>query len=316
MAVRRLPLRSVSGGFSMQIDIERLPGISFNRLWSAVNPFGSKGALIPVLRLTGTIGAVTPLRQGLSIAACANAIERAFSIKNAPAVAIQINSPGGSPVQSRLIYERIRTLATEKSRKVFAFAEDVAASGGYMIACAADEIYADASSLIGSIGVLSAGFGFTGLIDKLGVERRVYTAGENKFQLDPFKPENPDEIARLKRIQEIVHDDFIALVKESRGARITPAGDNLFTGEFWSGRQALELGLIDGIIDIRTKMRALYGEDVRLKLIPSERGFLRRKTGGGVTLSGMEFGVSFAQGFADDIISALEERALWARFGL
>jgi serine protease SohB len=300
----------------MQIDSERLSGFSFNSLWNTVNPFGSKGTLIPVLRLTGTIGAVTPLRQGLSIAACANAIERAFSIKNAPAVAIQINSPGGSPVQSRLIYERIRTLATEKSRKVFAFAEDVAASGGYMIACAADEIYADASSLIGSIGVLSAGFGFARLIDKLGVERRVYTSGENKFQLDPFKPENPDEIARLKRIQEIVHQDFIGLVKERRGTRIAAAADNLFTGEFWSGRQALELGLIDGIMDIRTKMRALYGEDVRLKLIPGERGLLRRKSGVGITFSGTEFGVSFAQGFADDIISALEERALWARFGL
>jgi signal peptide peptidase SppA len=316
MAVRRLFLRSFSGGFSMQIDSERLPGFSLNRVLDRVNPFGSKGTLIPVLRLTGTIGAVTPLRPGLSIAACANAIERAFSIKNAPAIAIQINSPGGSPVQSRLIYERIRTLATEKSRKVFAFAEDVAASGGYMIACAADEIYADASSLVGSIGVLSAGFGFTGLIDKLGVERRVYTAGENKFQLDPFKPENPDEIARLKRIQEIVHEDFIALVKESRGTRIASAGDKLFTGEFWSGRQALELGLIDGIMDIRTKMRALYGEDVRLKLIPSERGFFRRKAGIGINFSGAELGVSFTQGFAADMISALEERALWARFGL
>jgi serine protease SohB len=300
----------------MQIDSKRPSGFSLGGFWSSVNPFGSKGTLIPVLRLTGTIGAATPLRQGLTIAACANAIERAFSIKNAPAVAIQINSPGGSPVQSRLIYERIRALATEKSRKVFAFAEDVAASGGYMIACAADEIYADASSLIGSIGVLSAGFGFTGLINKLGVERRVYTSGENKFQLDPFKPENPDEVARLKKVQEVVHQDFIALVKESRGARIAAAGDNLFTGEFWSGRQALELGLVDGIMDIRTKMRGLYGEDVRLKLMPSERGLLRRRSGVGITMSGTEFGISLAQGFADDMISALEERALWARFGL
>ncbi len=300
----------------MQIDSERLPAFSFGNLWDKVNPLGSKGTLIPVLRLTGTIGGGTPLRQGLSIAACANAIERAFQVKNAPAVAIQINSPGGSPVQSRLIYDRIRTLAAEKSRKVFAFAEDVAASGGYMIACAADEIYADPSSLIGSIGVLSAGFGFTGLLGKLGVERRVYTSGENKFQLDPFKPENPEEIARLKKIQEVVHQDFIALVKESRGARIAAAGDNLFTGEFWSGRQALELGLIDGIMDLRTKMRALYGEDVRLKLISSERGFLRRRAGVGIAISGAGLGVSFAQGFADDLISALEERALWARFGL
>jgi serine protease SohB len=233
----------------------------------------------------------------------------------APAVAIQINSPGGSPVQSRFIYERIRTLATEKSRKVYVFAEDVAASGGYMIACAADEIYADASSLIGSIGVLSAGFGFVDLINRIGVERRVYTSGENKFQLDPFKPENPEEVSRLKRIQEIVHQDFIALVKERRGSRIAAAGDNLFTGEFWSGRQALELGLIDGIMDIRTKMRALYGEDVRLKLISTERGLFRRKTGVGLSVSGMEYGVSLGKGFADDLISALEERAIWARFG-
>lgn len=299
----------------MQIDSERLKGFGFQSLWNTVNPFHSKGTLIPVVRLTGTIGAVTPLRQGLTIAACANAIERAFSIKNAPAVAIQINSPGGSPVQSRLIYERIRTLATEKSRKVYAFAEDVAASGGYMLACAADEIYADASSLVGSIGVVSSGFGFTDLINKIGIERRVYTAGENKFQLDPFKPENPDEVSRLKRIQEIVHQDFIALVKQSRGSRIAAAGDSLFTGEFWSGRQALELGLIDGIMDIRTKMRALYGEDVRLKLVPQERGFLRRRIGFGVSDPGMGSGFGFAHGFAGDVISALEERAIWARFG-
>jgi signal peptide peptidase SppA len=302
----------------MQVDSERLPGIGISSFWDRIIPdrFRPKGTLIPVLRLTGMIGAATPLRQGLSIAACANAIERAFSIKNAPAVAIQINSPGGSPVQSRLIYERIRTLATEKSRKVFAFAEDVAASGGYMIACAADEIYADGSSLVGSIGVLSSGFGFVDLIHKIGVERRVYTSGENKFQLDPFKPENPDEVGRLKRIQEIVHQDFIALVKKSRGPRIAAAGESLFTGEFWSGRQALELGLIDGIMDIRTKMRALYGDDVRLKLISPERGFLRRRAGVGVSVSGTEHVISFGQGFADDIISALEERALWARFGL
>ncbi len=276
----------------------------------------SRRTVIPVVRLTGAIGAATPLRQGLTIAGCATALERAFSVKNAPAVVLQINSPGGSPVQSRLIYERIRTLAAEKNKKVYAFAEDVAASGGYMLACAADEIYADGSSLIGSIGVLSAGFGFVHLIHKLGVERRVYTAGENKFQLDPFKPEKPEEIKRLKRIQEIVHEDFITLVKESRGARLTAPDNSLFTGEFWSGRQAFELGLIDGIMDLRTKMRSLYGEDVRFKLISTERGLFRRKTGVGVTVSGAEFDVSFAKGFADDLISALEERAIWARFGL
>jgi signal peptide peptidase SppA len=300
----------------MRIDIKRLEGFGFQSIWSFLNPFHSKGPVIPVLRFSGSIGAATPLREGLTISACAWAIERAFSIKNAPAVAIQINSPGGSAVQSRLIYERIRALATEKSRKVFAFAEDVAASGGYMLACAADEIYADPSSLVGSIGVVSAGFGFTELINKIGIQRRVYTAGENKFELDPFKPENPNEVSRLKRIQEIVHQDFIALVKQSRGARIAGAGDSLFTGEFWSGRQALELGLIDGIIDIRTKMRALYGEDVRLKLISQERSLLRRKLGFDLSAPAAEHGKGFAHGLAADVISALEERALWARFGL
>ena len=302
----------------MRVDSERLPDIGPTSFWDRLSPgrLFSRREVIPVLRLFGTIGAATPLRQGLSIAGCATALERAFSIKNAPAVVLQINSPGGSPVQSRLIYERIRLLARQKKKKVYAFAEDVAASGGYMIACAADEIYADGSSLIGSIGVLSSGFGFVHLIHKLGVERRVYTSGENKFQLDPFKPEKPEEIKRLKRIQEIVHQDFIALVKESRGDRIAAAGDTLFTGEFWSGRQALELGLIDGIMDMRTKMRSVYGDDVRLRLISMERGFFRRRAGLGSSMSGAEYGISFARGFADDLISALEERAIWARFGL
>ena len=302
----------------MRVDSERLADIGPTSFWERISPsrLFSRSEVIPVLRLYGTIGAATPLRQGLTIAGCATAIERAFDIKRAPAVVLQINSPGGSPVQSRLIYDRIRLLARQKKKKVYAFAEDVAASGGYMLACAADEIYADGASLIGSIGVVSASFGFVHLIHKLGVERRVYTAGENKFQLDPFKPENPDEITRLKRIQEIVHQDFIALVKESRRDRIAAAGDSLFTGEFWSGRQALELGLIDGIMDMRTKMRALYGDDVRLKLISMERGFFRRRLGLAHSMSGAEYGVSFAKGFADDLISALEERALWARFGL
>ena len=302
----------------MRVDSERIPDIGPTSFWEKLSPgrLFSRSEVIPVLRLFGTIGAATPLRQGLTIAGCATALERAFSIKNAPAVILQINSPGGSPVQSRLIYERIRLLARQKKKKVYAFAEDVAASGGYMLACAADEIYADGSSLVGSIGVLSSGFGFVHLIHKLGVERRVYTSGENKFQLDPFKPEKPEEIKRLKRIQEIVHQDFISLVKESRGDRIAAAGDSLFTGEFWSGRQALELGLIDGIMDMRTKMRSVYGDDVRLKLISMERGFFRRRAGLGSSISGAEYGISFAKGFADDLISALEERAIWARFGL
>ena len=271
---------------------------------------------MPVIRLSGIIGAASPLRQGLNLDACAGAIERAFAVKNAPAVVLQINSPGGSPVQSRLIYERIRSLATEKSRKVFAFAEDVAASGGYILACAGDEIYADGSSLIGSNGVVSSGFGFTDLIGKLGVERRVYTAGENKAQLDPFRPENPDEVVRLKKIQEILHQDFIALVKDARGARLAASGESLFTGDFWSGRQALELGLIDGIMDMRTKMRALYGEHVRLKVMQAGGGLLRRRLGLGAALPGGGLGLNLPAGLAGDLISAIEERAMWARFGL
>jgi signal peptide peptidase SppA len=302
----------------MRVDSERLPALKPLSFWERMSPsrLFSRRKTIPVVRLSGAIGAAAPLRQGLSIAGCATPLERAFAMKSAPAVVLQINSPGGSPVQSRLIYERIRALAAEHDKKVYAFAEDVAASGGYMIACAADEIYADGSSLIGSIGVISSGFGFVHLIHKLGVERRVYTAGENKFQLDPFRPEKPEEIKRLKRIQEIVHEDFIALVKESRGGRLSASDNSLFTGEFWSGRQALELGLIDGIMDLRTKMRALYGDDVRLKLISTERGLFRRKSGVGVSFSGAGFDVSFAKGLADDLISALEERAIWARFGL
>jgi len=303
-------------GATMRIDSERNPGSSLSRILDRIVPesLRPKGTVIPVLRLTGTIGAGTPLRQGLSLAGCASAIERAFSVK-APAVAIQINSPGGSPVQSRLLFERIRSLATEKSRKVFVFSEDVVASGGYMIACAGDEIYADPSSIVGSIGVVTVSFGFVELINKIGVERRVYTSGSSKSQLDPFKPENPEDIIRLKRIQEIVHEDFIALVKERRGAKLNDPTNSLFTGEFWSGRQALELGLIDGIMDIRTKMRALYGEDVRLKLVAMERGFFRRRsTGVGAFADGGAFGS--AKSFADDVISAVEERAMWAKYGL
>lgn len=298
---------------------ERQSGFSLSRTLGSVLPEGwiGRGPVIPVLRFTGVIGAGTPLRQGLSLATCAGAIERAFSLSNAKAVAIQINSPGGSPVQSRFIYERIRSLAVEKKLKVYVFAEDVAASGGYLIALAGDEIYADASSIVGSIGVISAGFGFVDLIHKIGVERRVYTAGEDKIILDPFKPEKPEDVAKLRRIQDIVHQDFIALVKERRGRLIEKSDARLFTGEFWTGRQALELGLIDGIMDIRTKMRALYGEDVRLRLVSMERGLFRRRPTGVGSVAGLGMGLpELGRTFATDVITALEERAMWARYGL
>ncbi len=270
--------------------------------------------LIPVVRLTGVIGAVTPLRQGLALSNVATTLNRAFSMAE-DALAIIVNSPGGSPVQSRLIFQRIRDLSREKNIRVYMFAEDVAASGGYMLLCAGDEIYADSSSIVGSIGVLYSGFGFVDLIQKIGVERRVHTAGERKLMLDSFQPENPDDIARLKAIQASIHEDFANLVRDRRGKKIEPFEGQLFTGEFWSGRQALELGLIDGIMDVRTKMRELYGDKVRLRLVSVERGWLRRRSVGVLSAFDASLAGHAAMSIADDAISALEARAIWARFG-
>ena len=273
-----------------------------------------RGALIPVLRFSGAIGVSTPLRPGLILSTSAGAIEKAFSMRGAKAVAIQINSPGGSAVQSVLIYKRIRALAEEKGLKVYVFAEDVAASGGYLLAIAGDEIYADASSIVGSIGVVTATFGLNELINKIGIERRVYTAGRNKTTLDPFLPEKPDDVERIKAIQRDVHAEFIDLVKSRRGARIEKAGEDLFTGEFWSGRKALELGLIDGLGDLRTKMRELYGDEVRFSMVAPLTSWLRRRRGVSVHEGGSEFGFT-PGGLAADLISAIEARALWSRFG-
>ncbi|MEJ2116514.1 MAG: S49 family peptidase [Alphaproteobacteria bacterium] len=281
---------------------------------SRAGRFFKRKPLVPVVRMTGVIGAVTPLRPGLTLAGVADPLERAFSLAK-EAVAIQINSPGGSAVQSRLIFQRIRDLARENEVRVYTFAEDVAASGGYMIACAGDEIYADPSSVVGSIGVLYTGFGFDKLIGKLGIERRVHTAGERKMSLDAFQPENSDDIDRLKNIQRIIHQEFIDLVVNSRGQKIEDHKDNLFTGEFWSGRQALELGLIDGLTDVRAKMRELYGDDVRLKLVSTERGLLRRRTPGvALGLDALTGGAGMS-GLTEEAISAIEARALWNRFG-
>jgi signal peptide peptidase SppA len=236
-------------------------------------------------------------------------------MRGAKAVAIQINSPGGSAVQSMLIYKRVRALAADKNLKVYVFAEDVAASGGYLLALAGDEIYADPSSIVGSIGVITATFGLNKLIDKIGVDRRVYTAGASKDTLDIFLPEKPDDVARIKAIQNDVHRAFIDLVKTRRGAKIEQAGDMLFNGEFWSGQKAAELGLIDGLSDLRTKMREIYGDEVRLKLVMPSTSWLRRRRG--VFAEGRAFDFSFSPaGFADDLISAIEARALWSRFGL
>ncbi len=273
-----------------------------------------RGALVPVLRFSGAIGVVTPLRPGISLSTSASAIERAFSMRGAKAVAIQINSPGGSAVQSMLILRRIRALAEEKKLKVYVFAEDVAASGGYLLALAGDEIYADASSIVGSIGVITATFGVNELINKIGIQRRVYTAGKSKDTLDPFLPEKPEDVERIKSIQRDVHDEFISLVRERRGVRLKET-DDIFTGAFWSGKKAVELGLIDGLADTRTKMREVLGDEVRFKLVSPSTSWFRRARGVSSGETGFPFNFG-AGGIASDLISAVEARALWSRFGL
>ncbi len=207
--------------------------------------FRSDIPVVPVVRLSGVIGVVTPLRPGLMMASLARTLERAFSVRNARAVALVINSPGGSPAQSHLIFLRIRQLAEEKKIPVIAFVEDVGASGGYMLACAADEIICDQYSMVGSIGVVGGSFGFPGLMDKLGVERRLYTSGERKVMLDPFLPEKPDDVKRLKAIQKDIHGHFIALVKERRGGKLQGNDKTLFSGEFWTAQAAIDLGLAE-----------------------------------------------------------------------
>ncbi|MGN6114181.1 MAG: S49 family peptidase [Nitrobacter sp.] len=273
-------------------------------------------AVVPVVRLSGVIGAVTPLRPGMTLAGVAKTLERAFAVTNAKAVALVINSPGGSPVQSRQIYLRIRQLAQEKKLPVLVFVEDVAASGGYMIACAGDEIFCDPSSILGSIGVVGGSFGFTDLIRKIGVERRLYTSGEHKATLDPFLPEEPDDVARLKALQREIHATFIALVKQSRGARLKGEDGYLFTGEYWAGERSVALGLADAVGDLRATLRARFGDKVRTPVIAPSTGLLSgllgRKSAGAGTLAALD-GIGR---LPDDLISALEARAIWAKFGL
>lgn len=283
--------------------------------------FFSRKPTVPVLRFTGPIGMVTPLRPGLSLATVASALEKAFEMSKTPAVAILVNSPGGSPVQSHLIYKRIRQLAVEHEKRVHVFCEDVAASGGYFLALAGDEIYADPSSVVGSIGVISAGFGLDKAIEKLGIERRVYTAGLSKGSLDPFLPEKPEDVERLKALQRDVHDLFIGIVKERRAGKLNGTDADLFSGAFWSGPRAHELGLVDALGDVRTRMRQLYGDKVRLRVVPMEkRGLISRLTRSGhdAPQPGLMIGAGggFGRLLADDMISAIEARALWQRYGL
>ena len=265
-----------------------------------------RGPVVPVVRLSGVIvsGGLLGAR-GLSIESTAPLLARAFGLRQAKAVALAINSPGGSAVQSALIAQRIRLLAREKNLPVIAFVEDVAASGGYWLACAADEIVADASSIVGSIGVISAGFGFKDLIARFGIERRVHTAGEKKSMLDPFREENPDDVERLKRLQAEIHDGFKDWVCERRGGKLKGAASELFTGEFWTGRRGVELGLVDSLGELRTVLQARYGNKVHLPVIAPRRRLLQR------------FGLgSGIDSIGPSMLGALEERAHWQRFGI
>jgi serine protease SohB len=275
--------------------------------------FRGKMPVVPVVRLSGVIGFSTPLRPGLTLASCARSLDRAFAYRKPRAVALLINSPGGSAVQSHLIFKRIRALSDEKKVPVIAFVEDVAASGGYMIACAADEIIADVSSIVGSIGVVGGSFGFHRLLDRIGIERRLYTSGEHKAMLDPFLPEKPEDVERLKAIQREIHEMFIALVKGSRGAKLTGPESALFSGEFWTGNQALAFGVVDRLGDLRSVLRERFGEKVATPLISAERGLFGRRIPG----LGERIGEAWERpGLTEDLISALEARAIWARYGL
>ncbi|MGE3651241.1 MAG: S49 family peptidase [Reyranellaceae bacterium] len=265
----------------------------------------SAPVIVPVVRLSGVIAARGGFGPVLSLAAVAPRLQRAFSLRGAKAVALLINSPGGSPVQSSLIAQRIRSLADEKKLPVHVFVEDVAASGGYWLACAGDDIHADATSIVGSIGVISAGFGFTKALERLGVERRVYTAGDNKAMLDPFKPEDPEDIARLRRLQDEMHATFKDWVRARRGERLKADDATLFEGEFWTAKRGLELGLVDGLGHVREVLRERYGQKVRLPLVGERQGgFLRRLLG----LASVSL--------ADGVLEAAEQRALWGRYRL
>jgi len=277
------------------------------------NPFRKDRPRVAVVHLSGPIGAVTPLKQGLTSKSTEKLLTRAFETKHLNAVAIVVNSPGGSPVQSKQIHDRIRYLSKHHEKPVFTFAGDAAASGGYMLACAGDEIYADPSSIIGSIGVVSAGFGFEKAIEKLGVERRVHTQGDNKSILDPFKPEKAEDVKRLKELQKAVHETFINLVSERRGEKLKKNDKTLFTGAFWAGSQALDLGLIDGLGDVHSICLEKFGEETEFVPIEAEKGFFKKLRGG---IHGPGGGASLPASWSDDVLSTIETRSLWQRLGL
>ena len=268
----------------------------------------SNSVIIPTLRLSGVIGQAGLLRSGLTINTIDKLINKLFSFKKSPAVALIINSPGGSPTQSSLIAERIIKKSKEKNKKVIAFVEDVAASGGYWLACSADEIFIDQNSVIGSIGVISPGFGFVNFIKKIGVERRVYTSGKSKSFLDPFKPEKKEDIQRLKIIQEQIHENFISYVKDRRGSKLNKKFEKeIFSGLFWVGKKAITLGLADGLGSIDDVLKKKYGKKIEIKMIDQKKSFIQRKLSSSYPSSLLN---------TEELINSIEEKALWSRYGL
>ena len=280
-------------------------GKFWDAFWSGLGR--ERPPVVAVVRLAGIIGRVGPMRGGLTLAGLEDALEQAFRLRRLRAVALAVNSPGGAPVQSALIHKRIRALAAEHEVPVVTFVEDVAASGGYWLACAGDEIFVDDTSILGSIGVITAGFGFTELLQRIGVERRVHTAGDRKSMLDPFRPEDPEEVARLEAIQQEMHETFKTLVRERRGDKVTGDEDDLFSGEFWSGPHAVELGLADAVGEMRAVMRERYGDKVKLQRIEPRRGLMQR----------LRFGAARPpEEIVAALLAAVEDRALWSRYGL
>ena len=285
-------------------DIKQIVGRLLAKL--PIERFRNPPPLVGVLRLDGVIGrSAGPGRQGLGLDSHEKAIAKVFAGKQTKAVALVINSPGGSPVQSALIAKRIRDLADEKEIPVIAFCEDVAASGGYWLACAGDEIFADENSIVGSIGVISAGFGFVDLIERFGIERRVYSTGPRKGMLDPFQDEKAEDIDRLRELHDDIFENFKNHVRRCRGDRLHAADDALFTGDIWTGRQAVEVGLIDGLADMRSEMRKRFGDKVKFQRAGVRRGLFSRLRGGARV--GLD---------PTELIGALDDWAQWKRFGL
>ncbi|WBQ12987.1 S49 family peptidase [Hyphomonadaceae bacterium BL14] len=269
----------------------------FDRATRAVRKLiGADAPSVPLIRLEGMIAAGGRNSTALCLSRLEKLLDKAFADTSSVAVAISVNSPGGSPVQSRLIHDRIRALAAEKEKTVLVFCEDVAASGGYWIACAGDEIFADPASIVGSIGVISAGFGFTGAMDRLGVERRVKTAGKSKLLADPFGPETKEQAATITRLMEAMHAQFIDHVKARRGDKLKD-GAELFDGSVYTGAEALDVGLIDGLGEARSELKRRFGDKVRIRpLAPARAGVLSRVMGAA--------------------LDQVELRAVWSRFGL